>query len=107
MVIGGMHLHRSVRVGIDPAVCVSQNAAVGVHFDPDAVHLHGHIAEIFPERNLPCLTATLTHDPWSFSVQAAAITTSSLRMFWKLSQTNSFVRCSICRCRGHDPFRFV
>src|ERR1035437_630186 len=35
--------------------------------DPHAVHLHGHIAEIFPERNLPCLTATLTHDPWSFS----------------------------------------
>src|ERR1039458_6076546 len=54
-----MHLHR--------AVCVSQNAAVGVHFDPDAVHLHGHIAEVFPERNLPCLSATLTHDPWSFS----------------------------------------
>src|ERR1039458_8195948 len=54
-----MHLHR--------AVCVSQNAAVGAHFDPDAVHLHGHIAEIFPERNLPCLTTALTHDPRSFS----------------------------------------
>src|ERR1039458_6001213 len=90
-----MHLHR--------AVCVSQNAAVGAHFDPDAVHLHGHIPEIFPKRNLPCLTTALTHDPRSFSLQAVAITTGSLRMFWKARQTNSFVRCSICRLKTRTP----
>src|ERR1019366_5756089 len=86
--LDGLLLHT---LGIDPAV--------GVHLDPDAVHLHRHIAEIFPERNLPYLAATLSHDPRSFSLSTIAARLAACLRFRRTStRWSSSVECRRWRC---------
>jgi hypothetical protein len=37
------------------------NPAIRTHFDKDAIHFHGDLAEILPKINFPRLAATVSH----------------------------------------------